>query len=102
MKFANLIGPGADQVFVASVELRTAEIGRRKTHILNRSDGGTIQHHYAFRKGLPKCFESVPIPDHLDDSKPLLSQANPRCCVSQFDGEEAPTKFRKPQRVCGE
>ena len=93
MKFANLIGPGANQVFVASVELRTAEIGRGKMHLLNRRACGTIQHHDAFRKGLPKRFESVAIPDHFDDSKPPFVQANPRCRVSQFDGVTASISF---------
>ena len=70
MKFANFIGPGSDQVFVTSVELRTAKIGRREMHILNRGARGTADYYDALGKSLPKRFHPVTITDHLDNSKP--------------------------------
>ncbi len=58
MQFADLFGARQHQVFVAAVQLRTAEVARMQVHALDRSSGGAVEHHDSFREQLAQNFDS--------------------------------------------
>ena len=58
MKFANPVGARDDEIFVAAVEMRAAEVARMQVHALDRGAGGAVEHDDALREQAAEDFDS--------------------------------------------